>query len=99
MDRLEDMVKKEGAQVTRHFKVATHTEIMRPAQEKLTAMLNEVLPNMKPPLYTVWMNSTGEPVRPGSDPADIVAGLKIELISPGLVLQCIDQMRKEGIQE
>eukprot|EP00974_Lingulodinium_polyedra_P077878 7538786-Lingulodinium_polyedra.AAC.1 len=34
---------------------------------------------MRPPLHTVWMSATAEPMRPGCNPADIVACLKVRL--------------------
>ena len=62
-------------------------------QDKLSAALEETLPNMKPPMHTaawlppcacfvlgeaseVWMNASAQPIRPGTDPKEIVALLK-----------------------
>eukprot|EP00438_Fugacium_kawagutii_P017605 Skav213581 [mRNA] locus=scaffold1790:251421:253976:- [translate_table: standard] len=60
---------------------ATLGHIMAPrppwhVQDKLSAALEETLPNMKPPLHTVWMNASAQPIRPGTDPKEIVALLK-----------------------
>merc|ERR1719445_3016376 len=43
-----------------------HTSLMKPAQEKLSKALDDMLPNMKPPMTTVYMNATAMPVTPGT---------------------------------
>jgi len=58
---------------------AFHTPYMKPAQEKLAVALDEVLPRMKPPRCTVYMNVTGGPIESGSDPSTIVENLKLQL--------------------
>jgi len=98
---LKDMAEKAGALQAKVLKTAGafHTPLMQPAQDKLSAALEETLPNMKPPMHTVWMNATAEPVRPGCDPADIVANLKTQLTNPVLWDTSVKEMLKEGMKE
>jgi len=72
---------------------------MQPAQDKLTAALEETLPNMKPPTCTVWMNASAEPIRPGSDPKEIVALLKRQLTNPVLWVDSVKAIMAEGVSE
>lgn len=78
---------------------AFHTPLMQPAQDKLSAKLEEMLPKMKPPMHTVWMNASAQPMRPGCDPKDIVALLKKQLTNPVLWEPSMVQVIKEGIKE
>jgi len=101
INELKDMAEKAGALQAKVLKTAGafHTSLMKPAQEKLSAALEETLPNMKPPMHTVWMNATAEPVRPGCDPADIVANLKTQLTNPVLWDTSVKEIIKEGANE
>merc|ERR1719414_247213 len=101
INELKTMAEKAGALQAKVLKTAGafHTSLMKPAQEKLAAALEETLPNMKPPMHTVWMNATAEPMRPGCDPADIVANLKTQLTNPVLWDTSCQEMIKEGITE
>lgn len=72
---------------------------MQPAQDRLSAALEETLPNMKPPLHTVWMNASAQPIRPGSDPAEIVALLKRQLTNPVLWEDSMKAIIREGVKE
>merc|ERR1712039_474812 len=58
---------------------AFHTKLMQPAQDRLSAALEETLPNMKPPKHTVWMNATAQPIRSGTCPEEIVVNMKTQL--------------------
>merc|ERR1711862_585103 len=75
---------------------AFHTEMMQPAQDKLSKALDETLPKMKPPMHTVWMNVTAEPVRPGCDPKDIVANLQKQLTNSVRWEESVKGMIEEG---
>jgi len=98
---LKDSAEKAGALQAKVLKTAGafHTPLMKPAQDKLAAALEETLPNMKPPQHTVWMNATAEPVRPGCDPADIVANLKTQLTNAVLWDTSVKEILKEGVNE
>eukprot|EP00416_Gambierdiscus_australes_P030670 CAMPEP_0171085698 /NCGR_PEP_ID=MMETSP0766_2-20121228/19086_1 /TAXON_ID=439317 /ORGANISM="Gambierdiscus australes, Strain CAWD 149" /LENGTH=566 /DNA_ID=CAMNT_0011543285 /DNA_START=57 /DNA_END=1756 /DNA_ORIENTATION=- len=98
---LKDMAEKAGALQAKVLKTAGafHTPLMKPAQDKLAAALEETLPNMKPPMHTIWMNATAEPLRPGCDPADIVANLKTQLTNPVLWDLSCSEILKEGVTE
>merc|ERR1719254_474090 len=81
---LKDMAEKAGALQAKVLKTggAFHTPLMQPAQDALSAAIDEIMPNMKPPLHTIWMNASAEPVRPGCDVAEIVANMKKQLTMP-----------------
>merc|ERR1712061_892645 len=78
---------------------AFHTKLMQPAQDKLSAAIDETLPNMKSPQHTVWMNATAEPVRPGCDLADVVANMKTQLTNTVLWEDSVKEMIAEGCTE
>jgi len=78
---------------------AFHTSLMQPAQDKLSAALEETLPKMKPPKHSVWMNVTAEPVRPGCDPKDIVENLQKQLTNPVKWDSSIKEIIKEDVKE
>jgi len=101
INALKDLAEKAGALQAKVLKTAGafHTPLMQPAQDKLTAALEETLPNMKSPMHTVWMNASAQPVRPGCDPKDIVALLKKQLTNPVLWDDSVKAMIKEGVKE
>lgn len=98
---LKDMAEKAGALQAKVLKTsgAFHTPLMQPAQDKLAAALDEILPNMKPPKHTVWMNASAEAMSPGCDPKEIVDLLKRQLTNPVLWEQCVKNMIEDGITE
>merc|ERR1740129_2127426 len=67
---LKELAEKSGALQAKVLKTAGgfHTPLMKPAQDKLGEVLDSMLPDLKPPKHTVYMNSTAEAVRPGTDP-------------------------------
>lgn len=101
INHLKESAEKAGAMQAKVLKTAGafHTPLMQPAQDKLTAALEETLPNMKSPLHTVWMNASAQPVRPGCDPKDIVALLKRQLTNPVLWDDSVKAVLKEGVKE
>merc|ERR1719188_159692 len=84
--KLKDLADKAGALQAKVLKTsgAFHTPLMKPAQEKLAKALDEVLPKLKPPRTTVYMNATAQPVKAGAAPKEIVELLKKQLTSPVL---------------
>mmetsp|Transcript_53804 Transcript_53804/g.129603 ORF Transcript_53804/g.129603 Transcript_53804/m.129603 type:complete len:501 (+) Transcript_53804:104-1606(+) len=98
---LREAAEKAGALQAKVLKTsgAFHTPLMQPAQDKLAAALDEVLPNMKTPKHTVWMNASAEPMRPGCDPKEIVDLLKRQLTNPVLWEQCVKSMIDDDITE
>merc|ERR1711879_392300 len=76
-----------------------HTSLMAPASDKLAKALDETLPKMSPPKHTVYMNTTGQPLQPGTDPAVIVDLLKKQLTSPVLWEPSMRAMVKAGIKD
>merc|ERR1740121_3287402 len=99
--KLEKLALEGGAMQAKILKTAGafHTEMMRPAQEKLSRALEEVLPRMKPPMYTVWTNVTAKPIRPGCNPTVIVENLKKQLTNPVKWEPSIKAMIAEGGSE
>merc|ERR1719336_3080904 len=78
---------------------AFHTPLMKPAQEKLGKALDELLPKMKPPRFTVYMNATAAPMKPGTNPKEIIELMKKQLTSPVLWEPSVKAMIKEGVSE
>jgi [acyl-carrier-protein] S-malonyltransferase len=99
--KLEELATKNGALQAKILKTsgAFHTSLMRPAQTQLSEALEEVLPRMKPPNCRVYMNATGTPIMPGTDPKEIVAALQKQLVSPVLWEPCVREMIKDGVEE
>jgi len=98
---LKELADKAGALQAKVLKTsgAFHTPLMKPAQEKLSKVLDELLPNMKPPRTTVYMNATASPMRPGTQPKEIVELLKKQLTSSVLWEPSVKAMIKEGVSE
>jgi len=98
---LKEAAEKEGALQAKILKTsgAFHTPLMQPAQDKLSAALEEMLPRMKSPVHTVWMNASASPMRPGCEPRDIVNLLQKQLTNPVLWEPTMVQLIKEGVTE
>jgi len=98
---LKDLADKAGALQAKVLKTSGgfHTPLMKPAQEKLGKLLDEMLPSMKPPRCTVYMNATAAPMRPGANPKDICELLKKQLTSTVLWEPSVKAMIKEGVTE
>jgi len=78
---------------------AYHTSLMAPAEENLGKALDELLPRMSPPRHTVYMNATAAPLRPGTDPKEVIQILKKQLTTPLLWEPSVRAMIKEGVRE
>eukprot|EP00931_Biecheleriopsis_adriatica_P061455 TRINITY_DN36954_c0_g1_i1.p1 TRINITY_DN36954_c0_g1~~TRINITY_DN36954_c0_g1_i1.p1 ORF type:complete len:439 (-),score=128.26 TRINITY_DN36954_c0_g1_i1:147-1463(-) len=98
---VKELAEESGALQVKFLKTAGafHTCLMQPAQDKLSQALEEVLPNMQPPRHTVWMNATARPMRPGSDPQEIVSLLKRQLTNPVLWEDSVKAILKTGVSE
>jgi len=98
LEQLEELAKKAGASNARMLKTSGgfHTPLMQPALDKLESTLDAMIPKMKSPHCTVWMNASATPFRPGCDVKDLVALMKKQLIEPVLWDQSIKEMIKEG---
>merc|ERR1719220_678628 len=98
---LKELADKAGALQAKVLKTSGgfHTPLMKPAQEKLGKALDEMLPSMKPPKHTVFMNTTAGPVKPGTNPKEIVELLKKQLTNPVLWEPSVKAMIKEGVSE
>jgi len=100
---LEDSAMKNGAIQAKILKTsgAFHTSLMKPAQDKLVEALEEVLPSMKPPVCTVFMNASAKAVRPGADPEqEILPLMKKQLTSTVLWEDSVRAMiNEEGITD
>jgi len=96
---LLDVAEKGGASVNRlPVEVALHTPMAGPVLRKFSAVLEEVLPRMRPPSHTVWVNSA-EPIGPGSSPTVVAAHLKEQLTRPALWEQAVRGMMRAGVEE
>eukprot|EP00930_Biecheleria_cincta_P074998 TRINITY_DN62197_c0_g1_i1.p1 TRINITY_DN62197_c0_g1~~TRINITY_DN62197_c0_g1_i1.p1 ORF type:complete len:420 (+),score=101.88 TRINITY_DN62197_c0_g1_i1:36-1262(+) len=94
---LKHMAEAAGATSTRVIKTsgAFHTALMAPAKERLAAALTEVLPRMKPPWLSVWMNASAEPLRPTNSCEEIVELMKRQLVKPVLWERTISELIRE----
>lgn len=77
---------------------AFHSALMKPAQDELSAALNDMKPKMKPPRCCIYLNAIGKPVKPGTDPAQFVELLKQQLTSevlwePTIKAMVMDQVK------
>mmetsp|Transcript_73013 Transcript_73013/g.158470 ORF Transcript_73013/g.158470 Transcript_73013/m.158470 type:complete len:450 (-) Transcript_73013:59-1408(-) len=101
MSLLKDLAEAKGALQAKFLKTSGgfHTALMRPAQDTLRSALQEVLPRMKSPTHTVFMNTTAEPCHPGTEPRLIVDLLERQLTSPVRWEHCVRAMLQEGIVE
>jgi [acyl-carrier-protein] S-malonyltransferase len=101
IEELKVEAEKAGALQAKLLKTsgAFHTPLMQPAQDKLSLALEEVLPRMKSPAHTVWMNASAEPMHPGSKPEDIVALLKKQLTNPVLWETSMKKVIDYGVTE
>merc|ERR1712072_1222310 len=72
---------------------------MAPAQDTLGKALADMLPNMKPPKTTVYMNCSAAPLKAGTAPKDIIKLMKQQLTSPVLWEPSVRAMIKEGVSE
>merc|ERR1712050_382132 len=99
--KLKDLSDKAGALQAKVLKTTGgfHTELMAPAKEKLGKELDAMLPKMKPPKSTVYLNATAMPVMPGTPPKEIVEKLKMQLTSPVLWEPSVKAMIKAGVTE
>mmetsp|Transcript_93567 Transcript_93567/g.288614 ORF Transcript_93567/g.288614 Transcript_93567/m.288614 type:complete len:89 (+) Transcript_93567:2-268(+) len=58
-----------------------------------------MLPKMSPPRHTIYMNATAAPIKPGTEPREIVDLLKRQLTSPVLWEPSVRAMIKAGVTE
>jgi len=98
---LKELSDEAGALQAKILKTsgAFHTSLMAPAAEKLAAALDEMLPRMRAPQATVFMNATAQPLKPGTDPKVTVELLKKQLTNPVLWESSVRAMIKAGVQE
>jgi [acyl-carrier-protein] S-malonyltransferase len=98
---LKELAEKAGALQAKLLKTSGgfHTPLMKPAQEKLGKALDELLPKMKPPRFTVYMNATAQPVKPGTNPKEIIDLMKKQLTMPVLWEPSVKAMIREGVSE
>lgn len=101
IDLLKAKAEKAGAMQAKVLKTAGafHTALMRPAQEKLEAAIEETFPRMKPPSTTIYMNFTSEKISPGGGLETIKTNMKRQLTSPVLWEPSVRKMINAGITE
>jgi len=95
---LEGLASEAGA-IAKVLKTggAFHTPLMQPAQDRLSAAIDDILPRMTSPRHTVWMNASAEPARPGCDVRTIAALMKRQLTNPVYWEQSVRaMMQSEG---
>lgn len=99
--KLKEAAEKAGAMQAKLLKTSGgfHTDLMKPAQAKLEATLQRLLPSMKPPRCDVYMNFTGKKIKAGTPPAEIVPLLAQQLCSAVLWEPSVRLMIKDGLTE
>merc|ERR1719254_65280 len=99
--KLKDLADKAGALQAKVLKTSGgfHTELMASAKEKLGTALDAMLPKMSPPIATVYMNATAQPISAGTSPKEIVEKLKMQLTNPVLWEPSVKAMIKAGVTE
>jgi len=98
---LKDLAEKAGALQAKVLKTSGgfHTPLMSPAKDRLGKALDAMLPKMSPPMHTIYMNANAKPLKPGTDPREIVETLKMQLTSPVLWEPSVREMIKAGVTE
>jgi len=98
---LKDKAEKAGAMQAKLLKTsgAFHTVLMKPAQVKLNAALQDLLPDMKPPTCDIYMNYTGKKIKAGTAPKDFIDNLSAQLCSEVLWEPSVRLMIKDGLTE
>jgi len=98
---LKTLAENAGALQAKIMKTsgAFHTSLMALAEERVGKALDEMLPRMSPPRHTVYMNMTAAPLRPGTNPKEVIQLLKKQLTNPVLWELSVRAMIKEGVRE
>jgi len=99
--RLEVAAKDAGCLQARILKTSGgfHTPLMQPAQVKLEAALQRLAPHMRPPRCDVYMNVTGNVIRAGTPPAELLPLLAQQLCSPVLWESSVRAMIEAGLTD
>lgn len=94
IEAAEKVAVEKGARRAIRLNVAGafHSSLMRPAAEKLDALLEEV--NFRPPTMTVLSNATG---RPHGQPEDIRRAMVEQVTSSVRWVQCVRTMGQAGV--
>uniref|UniRef100_A0A7S2L4I0 Malonyl-CoA:ACP transacylase (MAT) domain-containing protein n=1 Tax=Zooxanthella nutricula TaxID=1333877 RepID=A0A7S2L4I0_9DINO len=71
---------------------AFHSPLMLPAQEQLSAAINEALPKMKPPRCSIYFNQTAKKVAAGTAPSEFIELMKKQMTHEVLWEQSVKQM-------
>jgi [acyl-carrier-protein] S-malonyltransferase len=98
--KLKELADKNGALQAKVMNMGGfHTSLMLPAAKKIDAALDSALSTMKPTTMTVYMNSSGTGLRPGTSPQQVVNALKLQMCSPVLWEASVKCMIKDGVKE
>mmetsp|Transcript_119889 Transcript_119889/g.350471 ORF Transcript_119889/g.350471 Transcript_119889/m.350471 type:complete len:494 (+) Transcript_119889:118-1599(+) len=98
---VKELADKAGALQAKVLKTSGgfHTPLMKPAQDTLSKALDDMLPSMKPPKISVYMNTSAAPVRPGTNPKEIIELMKKQLTSAVLWEPSVRAMIKDGVTD
>lgn len=99
--QMQDACVKAGAMQAKILKTsgAFHSSFMQSAQDELEEALNKLLPEMKPPRCDVYMNVTGQKIKAGTPPSEIVPLLAKQLTNPVLWEPSVRLMVSDGMNE
>lgn len=101
INKLKELADSGGALQAKVLKTSGgfHTSLMEPAKAKLAQALDDMLPRMQPLKHSVYMNTTGEALKPGTEPKAVVELLKKQLTSPVLWEPSMQKMISSGITD
>lgn len=101
IDRLCVLAKDAGALQARTIKTggAFHSTLMKPAEDELAAILDKMLPKMKPPRCAIYFNITGKKVNAGTEPSEFLDLMKQQLTSEVLWEHSIKQMIMDQVKD
>eukprot|EP00490_Sorites_sp_Unknown_P000679 CAMPEP_0114653264 /NCGR_PEP_ID=MMETSP0191-20121206/9635_1 /TAXON_ID=126664 /ORGANISM="Sorites sp." /LENGTH=546 /DNA_ID=CAMNT_0001868235 /DNA_START=47 /DNA_END=1688 /DNA_ORIENTATION=+ len=99
--KLKELADSNGALQAKVLKTSGgfHTSLMEPAKAKLGQALDEMMGRMQPLKHSVYMNTTGEALKPGTEPKVVVDLLKKQLTSPVLWEPSMQKMIQSGITD
>lgn len=101
INMLKDLADKAGALQAKKLANlgAIHTSVMKDAQDELSKAIDEMLPKMKPPDRTIYMNCTAQPVKAGTPPKEIAELMKKHISNTVLWESSVRAMIRDGISE
>jgi [acyl-carrier-protein] S-malonyltransferase len=100
INALKELADKNGALQAKVMKMGGfHTSLMLSASTEIGAALDDAVSKMSPTKITVYMNATGQGLKPGTSPEEVVSTLKQQMCSPVLWETSMKSMIKDGVKD